>query len=99
MRGRPVCHKHNGSGVVHVSPARLDARHLDLMRKHGLLPLDLIATPLWQGLDVLGMATRAPLQRALVMLWDRRERDPMAFGQVWRHAQKAVRKHGGTGQR
>lgn len=95
MRGRAQCIKHDGrAGARNVSPARADARRLDLLRLYGLLPADLIRTDLWRALDGLGMATRAPMQRALIMLWDKREREPGPFGQVWRHCQMVVRTHG-----
>lgn len=97
IKGRLYCVKHNGQmGALHPSPARLDARWLERLYLIGLLPMDLAATPLWQALNGLGMATRAPLQRALVLLWDRRESDPQALAQVWRHALRVVRNHGGA---
>lgn len=96
ISGSPHCVKHNGGGVRNVSMARLDARVLDSMRVKGLLPLELCATPVWQGLNALGMATRAPLQRQLVMLWHKRVSEPAAFNVVWRAALAAVRDHAGT---
>jgi len=97
LRGKPYCPAHGGKdGVDHPSPARLDARHVDLLRKYGLLPQDLIQTQLWQSLAGLGMATRAPLQRVLVIHWDKRMSEPEAFGQVWRQALKAVKSNGGA---
>lgn len=76
--------------------ARLDARFLDRLKANGLLPLELCATPVWQGLNAMGMATRAPLQRQLAMLWHKRVSEPAAFNVVWRAALAAVRDHAGT---
>lgn len=96
MRGSPNCAKHAGTGVRNVSPARLDARFLDRLKDNGLLPLDLCATPVWQGLNALGMATRAPLQRQLAMLWGHRETQSQAFTMIWRSAVEAIRNHAGA---
>jgi len=97
IKGKPHCPKHDGrSGVAKPSPARLDARWLERCEAIGLLPMDLIQTPLWQDLNRLGMTQRASIQRALTMLWGRKEQEPLAFAQVWRTAHQVVRTHGGA---
>jgi len=56
------------------------------MERRGLLPGELLASEVWRDLTAVPTAIRAPLRLQLVLLWSERERQPLAFAQVWRRA-------------
>lgn len=90
LRGRLWCNAH-ASHAKPPSPAygRAERRLLVGMHKLGLLPADLIATPVWQGLAMLPTRIRSPLRLRLVLIWHKRETEGLAFAQVWREAMRA----------
>ncbi len=61
------------------------------MERLGLLPLDLMALPVWQGLTVVRLAERAPVRLALVQAWDKRDQAPLYWSRVQRQALTVAR--------
>jgi hypothetical protein len=64
---------------------------MEAMDKRGLLPVDLLATALWRDMARLPRDTREPLALALVLSWDTRDSEPLAWSRVWRAAREAAR--------
>jgi hypothetical protein len=64
---------------------------MEAMHKRGLLPADLMATALWRDMARLPRDTREPLALALVLAWDMRDSEPLAWSRVWRAACEAAR--------
>jgi len=51
-----------------------------------LLPLDLMALPVWRRLADMPTAKRCPMRLALVLAWDKRHQAPLHWAQVQRQA-------------
>lgn len=62
---------------------------LGRLERLGLLPLDLIALPVWRDLTGLPTKVRAPMRLALVRAWDRRGEEPLNWARVTRQAKDA----------
>lgn len=87
LRASPFCQVHYVGYQPKVMRAgAAERRILRQMERLGLLPADLLASTVWQGLTGLPGAVRAPMRLQLVLLWGERERQPLAFAQVWRRA-------------
>ena len=56
------------------------------MGRLGLLPLELIALPVWQALTTVPVAARAPTRLRLVLTWHARFTEPLAWAAAWRQA-------------
>ena len=61
------------------------------MERLGLLPLDLMALPVWQDLTGVRLAERAPARLALVQAWDKRDQAPLYWSRVQRQAMAVAR--------
>jgi len=57
------------------------------LHRAGLLPAELIALPVWRALSVQSTAARAPLRLRMVLAWDARHRQPLAWAALVREAQ------------
>lgn len=87
LSGTSVCASHAGRASPHSSGAgRGESRMLARLERLGLLPLELLALPVWRGLAGLETRTRAPLRLQLVQAWDRRQDQPLRWAQVQRNA-------------
>ena len=64
---------------------------MEAMERRGLLPPDLMATALWRDMAHLPRDTREPLALRLVLAWDSRDSEPLAWSRVWRAASMAAR--------
>jgi hypothetical protein len=62
------------------------------MERAGLLPLDLLALPMWRELTGTPRAERAPMRLALVLAWDRRDRAPLHWASLQRQASDLARR-------
>lgn len=71
-----------------LSPAagRAESRTLVRLESAGLLPLDLIALPVWRDLNGLPTAQRARQRLALIQAWDKRFSAPLHWANVQRQA-------------
>ncbi len=71
-----------------LSPAsgRAESRALWRLERAGLLPVELIALPVWRDLNGLPTGDRAPMRLALVQAWDKRYRAPLHWAKVQRKA-------------
>lgn len=85
LRGRDWCYVH-ASRRVADKPGTVERRTLAGLAWAGLLPAELIQTPTWLALSGCEQAIRAPIRLRLVLLWHERERQPLAFADVWRLA-------------
>lgn len=65
---------------------RAESRRLGKLERAGLLPLELIALPLWRNLSGLATGQRAPARLALITAWDQRQAAPLHWAKVQRHA-------------
>jgi len=90
-RGKLVCRRHGGR-LAHTSDAhgRGERRKLDRMDRIGLIPVDLMALPVWRALSMLPTSVRSPLRLHLVMMWAEREAEPLAWARLLRQAQHAA---------
>lgn len=88
LRGKDLCRMHEGGrqSPSSAGAGRSERRILIRLERIGLLPLDLLALPLWRGLMGLPTAQRAPLRLALVLAWDKRQTAPLHWAQVQRKA-------------
>jgi hypothetical protein len=77
---------HHGGGVYRTRAGRGERSALRFLDRVGLLPLDLIALPVWRGLSAVATSTRSPLRLAMVKAWDSREIEPLAWAAVHRRA-------------
>ena len=93
-RNSPYCLGHGGPSGRSAAFGRFERSILGKMERAGLLPGDLLVTPVWQSLNGLPTAIRSPLRLRLVMLWPARESEPLAFAQVWREALAAGKREG-----
>jgi hypothetical protein len=60
------------------------------MHRLGLLPAELLALPVWCALNGQTTATRAPLRLRMVLAWDGRHDQPLAWGALVREAHSAA---------
>lgn len=91
MRGRPDCVWHTrGANVLQPSPGRVASRVLSAMQRRGLIPVGLLALPLWQALGWVRTEARAPMRLALVLAWDHQETAPLAWARLWREARETA---------
>jgi hypothetical protein len=67
---------------------------LGQMEHMGLLPLDLLALPVWRALTGMPRRDRAPMRLAMVRAWDRRFREPLHWAGVQRQAVHLVKSPG-----
>ena len=87
VSGQELCIGHIGRWVSQPDKAgRAESRTLARLERAGLLPLELIALPVWRNLVGIATAQRAPARLALVQVWDRRYTEPMRWAQVQRQA-------------
>jgi hypothetical protein len=90
MRGRAVCRVHDTQRKPDT-PGRRARRVLAQMGRRGLLPVELATMAGWRDTESLPWDTRERLRLALVLAWDRRDSEPLAWHKVWRAALEAVR--------
>jgi hypothetical protein len=91
LRGTPFCSAHSGRKPAPRTPGRRAASLLAGMERAGLLPRELIALPVWRELsNVMGEA-RTLTRLALVLAWDKRLSEPLAWAPVWRDATRLAR--------
>lgn len=95
VKGQAHCRIHLGRWSP-LSPAagRAESRILARLERAGLLPLELIALPVWRGLNGLPTSQRAPTRLALVLAWDKRFAAPVR----WVQAQRQAIDQGGLGR-
>jgi hypothetical protein len=86
LRGRDQCRRHAGIRVASDVGGRAESRMLGRLERLGLLPLELLAWPLWQDLATVRLAERAPVRLALVQAWDKRDQAPLYWSRVQRQA-------------
>lgn len=92
LRGRDWCRRHCGRAwVAGDAGGRAESRLLRKMERLGLLPLELLAWPLWQDLASVRLAERAPVRLALVQAWDKRDQAPIYWSRVQRQAMAVAR--------
>lgn len=95
VRGRDQCIGHIGRASKQPGGAgRAESRQLARLERLGLLPLELLALPVWRGLIGIDTARRAPLRLALVQAWDRRLIAPLRWATVQRQAIDLARQPG-----
>lgn len=86
MRGIDLCAMHARTRTRKPGHGHGERRHLAALERRGLLPLELIALPLWRNLAGLPTAQRAPMRLALVNAWDRRYSAPLHWAEIQRRA-------------
>jgi hypothetical protein len=86
LRGHRFCQWHGKHGLSRPSPGRAESAILSRMGRLGLLPLELIALPVWQNLTTSPVSVRAPIRLRLVLAWHTRLTQPLAWGVTWRQA-------------
>ena len=92
MSGRRVCVGHMGARSPQAAtPGRVASRTLGKLERAGMLPPELIALPVWRDLDNAVTDVRSPLRLALVLGWDSRLSQPLAWARVWRQACQVAR--------
>jgi hypothetical protein len=99
MRGYDHCAWHNGTRGRSDAAGRAESRLLRRMEYAGLLPLDLLALPVWRDLGALKRSERSPMRLALVTAWDKRERSPLYWAKVQREAVHLVKSPGRQAKR
>lgn len=90
LRGYDHCRFHSGQRAPTDAAGRAESRLLQRMEIIGLLPLELLALPVWRQLSTLHRKQRAPLRLALITAWDRRHWAPLHWAQLQRQARDAV---------
>lgn len=93
MRGRDHCRIHGGPGrrFVEDHGGRIESRVLRRLERLGLLPLELLALPVWRDLTMVRLADRAPARLALVQAWDKQNQAPLYWARVQRKAMDTAR--------
>ena len=87
LRGEDHCRMHAGRwSPVSSRAGGAESRMLANLERAGLLPLELIALPVWRNLAGITTAKRAPLRLALVQAWDKRHLVPLHWAKVQRQA-------------
>jgi hypothetical protein len=94
MRGYDHCKWHNGTRGRSDAAGRAESRLLRRLEYVGLLPLDLLALPVWRDLGALKRSERSPMRLALVTAWDKRLRSPLHWAKVQREALHLVSRPG-----
>jgi len=87
VRGQDHCRTHLGRwSPLSPGAGRGDSRILGKLERAGLLPLELIALPVWRSLAGLPTSQRAPARLALVQAWDKRQVEPLHWAKAQRQA-------------
>jgi hypothetical protein len=86
-----MCRRHCGVWFAGDAGGRAESRLLRKMERLGLLPLELLAWPLWRELATVRLAERAPVRLALVQAWDKRDQAPLYWSRVQRQALTVAR--------
>jgi hypothetical protein len=87
MRDSRYCRMHAGRWAKRSDgPGRAERRLLCRMEIAGLLPLELLALPVWRNLCGLPTAQRAPARLALVQAWDKQDSSALLWAQAQRRA-------------
>lgn len=85
VRGLATCWPHSGRRQ-RDKPGRVAGRVLEGMDRRGLIPADLTGTARWRDMASLPRDAREPLALALVLAWDYRDSEPLAWAKAWRAA-------------
>jgi len=91
VRGYDHCRRHGARWFAGDGGGRAESRMLCRMERLGLLPLELLALPVWRDLTKIRLAERAPARLALVQAWDKRDQAPLYWSRVQRQAMATVR--------
>lgn len=86
LRDGPLCRMHAGRSWLSAGAGRGESRKLAALERLGLLPLELLSLPVWRNLAGLPTGKRAPMRLALVLGWDKRDREPLHWAKVQRQA-------------
>jgi len=86
VRGYDHCRRHGARWFAGDGGGRAESRLLQRMERVGLLPLELMALPVWQDLTGVRLAERAPVRLALVQAWDKRDQEPLYWSRMQRQA-------------
>jgi hypothetical protein len=87
LKGQKHCVRHSGRlSRQSAAYGRGETRMLARLETAGLLPLELLALPVWRNLNGIETSKRAPQRLALVLAWDRRFTAPLHWSQVQRQA-------------
>ena len=87
VRGEVHCTRHLGRwSPLSAAAGRAESRMLGKLERAGLLPLELLALPVWRNLAGIATSQRAPMRLALVQAWDKRYRFPVRWASVQRQA-------------
>jgi len=92
MRDTDLCSRHAGRPLVRpMTPGRRAVSVLAGLERAGLLPRDLLATPVWRGLNNVMGEVRTTTRLALVLAWDKRLSQPSVWAPIWREAVRLAR--------
>ena len=87
VSGHDLCVGHLGRYTRQSGAAgRAESRTLARLERAGLLPLELLALPVWRNLAGISTSERAPARLALVQAWDKRQVAPLYWAKVQRQA-------------
>jgi hypothetical protein len=87
IRGTTRCKFHTpGRRIASPAYGRAERRVLVRLERLGLLPLELLALPVWRNLAPLKTAQRAPMRLALVQAWDLQITESLRWAAVHRQA-------------
>lgn len=87
VKGYRLCVMHLGRWSPNSNAyGRAESRYLGCLERLGLLPLELLALPVWRNLSGLPTAQRAPCRVELVRSWDTRYSAPLRWAQIQRKA-------------
>jgi len=91
-RGRMTCQYHHPGNrpALPATPGRLASRRLQWMHRRGLLPPELMNSALWVSLLPVGPQPRALAKLGLLLAWDWRDDQPLAWARAQREARKAL---------
>lgn len=91
MRDRALCAGHSRVARRPDTPGRVARRVLYGLARRGLVPGELTATQVWRDTARLPGQAFGPVRLALVLSWDKRDTQPLAWAKAWRDAGEAVR--------
>ena len=96
MRGLKYCRMHAGRWAKRSDgPGYAERRLLCRLERAGLLPLELLALPVWRDIRGFPAALRSPVRLALVQAWDKQYSDPLHWAAVQRQAIDLAKQPGG----